>query len=175
MDFFETVSLPGGGTITLHHDFHPPVIRPFWTEEVPRRSVRSAGFPRRATLQLGQYEVVDEIFRVNADGTQTLLETIPGVVDVSIRWRRGQQRPVSISGLTAPTLLPPAIVPGGVEPVPQQPFDGFMYPNSAVGDFRATAFNPDGTERITFEATNVPSVVAELGFERLGVFARRQN
>jgi hypothetical protein len=164
VDFFERV-----GSTVYHHDFHYDSLHPFWTDEIERHSVQSRHFPFDATLRLRHFEVLDTVTIVNPDHTETPFAEHRGFVDVTVQWSAGFHTGFThIEGLTAPTLLPPSIVPGGIEDVPQQPYSGEMVIGHALGSFRATAFDSHGHIIRQFQAMNVHSTFAELGFEHVG-------
>ena len=157
MDFFETV-----GSTVLHHDFHTASLHPFWTDDIP--AVKTGGFPHHAGLDLKRYPVVDDVSIVNPDGSETPLAEYPAVVDVHVVYQNPSGDSVPISGLTEPTLVDGVVT----EPVPQEPFSGDMFFDTATGNFRATAFNPDGSAYRSFQVNGVKSGFSEIGTETVG-------
>jgi hypothetical protein len=110
------------------------------------------------------YPVVDDVYVVNADGTETFVASHPAAVDVHVTFQRSAGAPVAIGGLTEPTLVD-GIVP---IPVPQQPFSGRMTLDTASGNFRGTAWNADGSVYRSFQLQGVKSVFSEVGTETIG-------
>jgi hypothetical protein len=157
VDFFETV-----GSTVLHHDFHTAAVFPFWTDEIP--FVEAGGFPNEAVLDESGYTVVDDVSIVNPDGSETFVESHSASVDVHLVFQHPSGSPVSIGGLTAPTLVD-EIVP---IPVAQQPFSGQMSFDQATANFRATAWNADGSIYRSFHTEGVKSAFSELGTETIG-------
>ncbi len=150
-----------------HHDFHTDSLHPFWTAGVPASDIVALAQP--AVVDVRGYPVVDDVSIVNPDGSETPLARHAGRVDVSVRWHTTNAMPERVTGLTAPTLLPPAIAPGGLEPVDQQPFLARWFTTAARGSFRADALADDGSLSLRFEAHDLGSAFAEVGFESVGV------
>jgi hypothetical protein len=165
VDFFKRV-----GSTLYHHDFHYDSLHPFWTDEIANHSLRTNHFPFESSLRLRNFEVVDTVTIVNADGTESPpVAEYPARVEVDVVWTVARTaQPFEIQGLTAATLLPTDVVPGGLEAVSQQPFSGRMFRATAVGSFRARAFDREHHRTISFSVDRVRSDFAEVGFEHLG-------
>ena len=165
MDFFQTV-----GSTVYHHDFHVDSFFPFWTAALSTKSLHLGGFPNVAVFDVKNMPVIDEVSIVNGDGSETPVATYSAQITAHIVWQHAAGAPVSISGLTEPTLVPEDVVPG-TPSVPQQPFSGSMGLDRASADFSAVAFAGDGSVVQKFHVEGVQSEFAELGTESLGVFA----
>jgi hypothetical protein len=115
-------------------------------------------------LDLKRYQVVDDVSIVNADGSETPLASHAATVDVHVVFQHPTGAPVPIGGLTEPTLV------FGIVPiaVPQEPFSGQMHVDRAIGTFRATAFDDDGSVLRSFRVNGVKSGFAEIGTETVG-------
>ena len=150
------------GSTTLHHDFHTASLHPFWTDEIA--TVHTGGFPHEAVLDLKNYAVVDDVSIVNADGSETHVATYPAAVDVHVVYQNPSGGAVSIAGLTEPFLVD-GILP---EPVPPESFSGQMSFDRATGNFRATAWNADGSVYRSFHVAGVKSSFSEIGTETVG-------
>jgi len=164
VDFYEAV-----GSTVYHHDLHTDAIHPFWTDELPAGSVNTGGFPNQAVENLWSYPVVDDVFIVNDDGSQTYVESHPAEVTLHVTWQRAPATAFSVSGMTGATLLPPEF--GGLEPVAQQPFSGRMAWDTAVGNFKAVVFADDGSVMKRFKISGVRTIASLVGTEQIGAFA----
>ena len=134
---------------------------------MPAGSVHTGGFPHEGVLNLKSYSVVDDVSMMNADGSETPIVQHQAVVSLHITWHNPHSAPVSISGMTEPTLLPPDLVPG-TPAEPQQSFNGEMNLTQATGNFEAQALGDDGSVLASFKATGVKSDFAEFGAETVG-------
>jgi hypothetical protein len=157
VDFYETV-----GSTVLHHDFHTASLFPFWTDEIP--ALRTGGFVNEAVLREKSYLLVDDVYVVNPDHSETFLESHPASVDLDVVFQHPTGDAVPIAGLTEPTLVD-GIVP---IPVPQEPFSGQMHLDTATANFRATAWNADGSLYRSFHTEGVKSAFSEIGTETIG-------
>ena len=129
--------------------------------------MQTGGFPHEGVLNLRNYSVVDDVSRVNSDGSETPIAQHRASVSLHVTWQNSRSSPLAISGTTEPTLLPADVLPG-TPSEPQQSFSGLMHLTGATGSFEATAFADDGSVLNHFKTSGVKSQFAELGTETVG-------